>query len=275
MNATNGLTLHALRWAPARVTRPPVLLVHGLASNALMWVGVGRHLAAAGHEVAAVDLRGHGRSDKPDAGYDFATMSDDLVAALDHLGWDRAIVAGQSLGGNVVIELAFRAPERVLAVLPVDGGMIELQDRFPDWNDCEREMKPPRLIGTAATRLEGVMRQSHSDWPEDGIAGTMGCFEIRDDGTISPWLTFERHIMALRALWEHRPSTRYPQITVPVVFIPADGHDVKWTLSKRASIDQALTVLPYGRAEWIAGDHDLHAQFPEQVAVVISNAVAE
>jgi len=46
----------------------PFVLVHGLASNARLWDGVARRLAGAGHSSAAVDLRGHGRSDKPDTG---------------------------------------------------------------------------------------------------------------------------------------------------------------------------------------------------------------
>jgi pimeloyl-ACP methyl ester carboxylesterase len=83
----------------------PFLLVHGLASNARMWDGVTRRLAAAGHHVVAVDLRGHGRSEVTEDGYDTATAASDLAALIAVLGWtgDRApIVAGQSWGGHVV-----------------------------------------------------------------------------------------------------------------------------------------------------------------------------
>jgi hypothetical protein len=101
----------------------------------------------------------------------------------------------------------------------------------------------------------------------------MGCFEIRDDGTIAPWLTFDHHIAVLHALWEHRPSTRYDHIATPVVFIPADGHDAAWTASKRDSISVALAALSNGRVEWIQGDHDLHAQFPDRVATIIASTI--
>ncbi|MDQ1426431.1 MAG: lipase, partial [Acidimicrobiaceae bacterium] len=84
----------------------PFLLVHGLASNARLWDGVADHLAAADHAVVTVDQRGHGQSSKPDHGYDFATVVADLVALIDALDLDRPIVAGQSWGGNVVLELA-------------------------------------------------------------------------------------------------------------------------------------------------------------------------
>ena len=67
-------------------TQVPFLLVHGLASNARMWDGVAAVLAAAGHPVVAVDQRGHGRSSKPDEGYDFVTVVADLVALIASLG---------------------------------------------------------------------------------------------------------------------------------------------------------------------------------------------
>src|SRR4051812_28369245 len=84
----------------------PFLLVHGLASNRRTWEGVAARLDELGHPVATVDLRGHGRSDAPDHGYDFATMGADLIGVLDAVGFGRAVLAGQSTGGNIVVDLA-------------------------------------------------------------------------------------------------------------------------------------------------------------------------
>jgi len=109
----DGLNLRVLRWdSAARSELTPFLLVHGLASNARLWDGMGPRLAAAGHAVAAVDLRGHGLSDKPDGGYDFATISEDLRALIAALGFDRPVLAGQSWGAGVVLDFAVRHPER-------------------------------------------------------------------------------------------------------------------------------------------------------------------
>ena len=119
------------------------LLVHGLASNARMWDGVAERLSEAGHPVATVDLRGHGRSAKPDAGYDVATVADDLATLIERLGFDRPIAAGQSWGGNVVLELSARHPESVRAIACVDGGWLDLQAAFPDWDACRTALAPP------------------------------------------------------------------------------------------------------------------------------------
>src|SRR5262249_809727 len=135
----------------------PVLLVHGLASNAHLWDGVSEHLAKAGHPVAAVDQRGHGRSSKPDAGYDFPTLTADLLLLLDALHWTGAgapWVAGQSWGANVVMELAVLCPESTTGLVLVDGGSIELASRFADWATCAAALAPPRLEGTKLSDFE-------------------------------------------------------------------------------------------------------------------------
>src|SRR5215510_6504983 len=103
------VTLHAERYEgdPALM---PFVLVHGLASNLRLWDGVAEHLHAAGHTVIALDQRGHGRSDAPDAGYEIDTAVADLLALIETLGLERPLLVGQSWGGSVVLELAWRHP---------------------------------------------------------------------------------------------------------------------------------------------------------------------
>ena len=282
-----GIDLAVRRWSPPRGSQGRrFLLVHGLASNARMWDGVAAHLVGLGHEVAAVDQRGHGQSAKPDDGYDFTTVTDDLVALIGSLGWtatgDAApVVAGQSWGANVVLELSWRCPDLLAAAVLVDGGTIDLSTKFPTWEACRKALAPPRTAGTPYEQIEGWMRDAHLDWPESGIQGSLACFERRADGTAAPWLTFERHMAILAALYGHRPAERYPDIGVPVTFLTADTSrsDVmggaSWTADKRRDVDAALGLLPRGRAEWMVGDHDLHAQHPSEVAGILLAAAAD
>ena len=245
----------------------PVLCVHGLASNARTWDGVAARLSDLGRPVAAVDLRGHGRSDKPDDGYDFATFTADLVTVLDVVGWERAVVAGQSTGGNLVVDLAARAPERVEGVAGVDGGVIDLQRRWPAWEDCAAALAPPRLEGTPRSAIQAHLRRAHPDWPDEGIEASLANFDTLDDGTVRPWLTFERHLRILRALWEHRPSTVLARVRAPVLLVVADTGD-DWAVAKRAEVDLATTTGP-GPVDvvWFSpADHDVHVQHPVEVA---------
>jgi pimeloyl-ACP methyl ester carboxylesterase len=254
----------------------PFVLVHGLASNARMWDGVAAQLAAAGHPVVSVDQRGHGQSGKPDDGYDFATIVNDLVMLIGELGFHRPVVVGQSWGGNVVLELAATHPELAGAVVAVDGGFIELRTRFDNWDDCKAVLTPPQLIGTPAASMERWMRDGNADWPETGIVGSLANFEVRADGTIAPWLTLDRHLAILEALYLHEPSTRYAHITVPTLLVPADSGDVAWTNDKRIAVDDAIALLPNGRAHWFSpAHHDIHAQHPVRLAEVLAEFAQE
>jgi len=249
---------------------PPLVLVHGLASNCRMWDGTAQRFREQGVTTVAVDLRGHGRSEKPDHGYDFDTVCDDVVSVIDWLGVERAVVVGQSWGGNVVVHLAHRRPDRLHGVVAVDGGMIELGRTFPEWDECARVMRPPALAGMRAGRLEAAIRATNRDWPETGIIGSLSNFEHLDDGTIRPWLSLERHMTILRHLWEHRPSRMYSEIVTPILFVPADSGDAGWTRGKESAVNEALRLLARGRAHWFRpAHHDLHAQHPERFAAVV------
>lgn len=275
----DGVELAADRWGPtsdqpgdlAAGTPPPTtfLLVHGLASNARMWDGVAEALTAMGHPVVTVDLRGHGRSSKPEDGYDVPTVADDLAMLIERMDLDRPIAAGQSWGGNVVLELAARHPDAVRGIAFVDGGWIELSEGFPKLADCLAALAPPRLAGRSLKQVEAYIRKAYADWPETGIQGTLGNFEVRSDGTIAPWLTYDRHLIVLRGLWEHHPAALYARLKVPALLIPADGGKSDWSDRKRPAVEAAQAAIPHARTHWVTGDHDLHAQHPQEVAKLL------
>jgi pimeloyl-ACP methyl ester carboxylesterase len=93
----------------------PIVLIHGLLMNRRMFERLGPALAKRGNRVICVDLLGHGRSDQPDdlRQYSMPLFAEQVVALLDHLGMERAVVGGTSLGANVALELAVGHPERV------------------------------------------------------------------------------------------------------------------------------------------------------------------
>lgn len=280
---SSGVELHVLDWiadAPTEAhsdTRPstPFVLTHGLASNARLWDGVARRLAAAGHRVVTVDQRGHGRSSKPDDGYDVGTCADDLRLLIDELDLGATpVVGGQSWGGNVVLEFAARHGERLAAAVCVDGGFIDLQSAFDDWEACRTALAPPQIAGTPLSRIRAWLESSASDWPDEGRAGTLANFEVRADGTIAPWLTAERHLVVLRGLWDHRPSERYASITAPTLMIGAESGGGTWNDTKHLAVRDAASTLPVGRGHWFTpAHHDVHAQHPDEVAALLLRIV--
>ncbi len=270
LETTPPLSLHIREWpAGGPSSHPPFVLLHGLASNAFTWDAVAAHLSAAGERVIAVDQRGHGLSDKPEDGYDFDTIVDDLRMLLDALAIERATVIGRSWGGNVVLAFGAAHPERVHGLGFVDGGYIDLQMR-PDntWKTVERNLKPPALAGMPAADLAERMRNGHPDWTQSGIEATMANFEILPDGTVRPWLKLDNHMLILRALWEQRPSLLYPRIGLPVYIAVAESNgDLEWAAVKRAQVAAAEAALSRVRVELFPEtDHDIHVHRPAQLA---------
>jgi pimeloyl-ACP methyl ester carboxylesterase len=281
----DGLELRILRREPISSDSPraedgsrssaPFLLVHGLASNARLWDGVARRLAEAGHRSVAVDLRGHGRSDKPDTGYDFATISTDLAALIGGLGpaFERPILVGQSWGANVILDLAVRHPDLALGIVLVDGGLTDLREAFPTWDVCWDRLAPPPLVGVPRSSVEAYFRSAHADWPEEGFEGSLGNFEIRPDDTIAPWLTRDRHKAILESMWGQRTAELWRALRVPALIIPVDGGESDWTQAKRAGVAHALAAAEAsgvpGRIQWFEGDHDIHAQHPAELTEAI------
>jgi 2-(acetamidomethylene)succinate hydrolase len=97
---------------------PLVLLLHGISAGAVVWDPVMADLAS-DYRVVAIDQRGHGASDHPQAGYTADDYVADVAAVLDLLGPARAVV-GHSLGGRNAILAGAAMPERIRAVVSVD-----------------------------------------------------------------------------------------------------------------------------------------------------------
>jgi pimeloyl-ACP methyl ester carboxylesterase len=96
-----------------------VVLIHGQLMPRRMQQPLARAIAGEGFHVVTVDLLGHGRSDRPvdPKEYSMTAFGEQVVALLDHLGAEQAVVGGTSLGANVSLEVADIAPERVRGLI--------------------------------------------------------------------------------------------------------------------------------------------------------------
>jgi pimeloyl-ACP methyl ester carboxylesterase len=268
----DGVRLHVLRW-PGEPDAIPFLLVHGLASNAELWRGVADLLAEDGHAVVAVDLRAHGRSD-PDDHLDHATLSADLVEVAAACGLDRPVVVGQSWGGNLAVELAARHPRAVRSVVGVDGGHLELADRFATADEAWDVLAPPDWDATPVTWDEVVARVTAATprWSASARAAQLANLAVTADGRVRAILTRDRHRAILGHLHAHRPSQEVPQLTVPVLLTPVDGSGDG---SARARVGGLVDSCAHVHAHWFGDrDHDVHAQAPDEVAAVLRDHAA-
>jgi pimeloyl-ACP methyl ester carboxylesterase len=237
----------------------PFVLVHGLASNALLWREVAEQLNRLGHAVACVDLRGHGRSTRPEDGYNTAAAAHDLGALLAALGWSdrRPIAAGQSWGGNVVLRAA-HDDRRWGGVTAVDGGWIHLGRRFESFDVCWEKLAPPDLSQRDPQEVLGFISAMVAAWPGRALEAVAGNLEVVK-GRVHNRLARNHHRSILHSLWADDPAQLYPAIAAPVHLMVAGT-------ATSTDVDEALAALPDATVSWHPdAHHDIHLQHPQAV----------
>ena len=143
-----GGTLHVARAGPPPERAESVVLaVHGVTASLMTWRTVARRLAARSRAtLLAPDLRGRGRSATLPGPYGIAAHVSDLLAVLDHVGAQRAVLVGHSLGAYVVARLAAEHPERAAGLVLLDAGLP-----LPPPDDPEDVMRT--AVGQTVMRL--------------------------------------------------------------------------------------------------------------------------
>ena len=143
ITTTNRQKFNYINW---QNSGPDIVLIHGLASNLHIWELVGELLSSQ-FNVIAYDQRGHGLSDKPSTGYDFDSITEDLLSLCISLNLSNPIIVGHSWGANVVIEALAKDKDKYYqgGVL-VDGGILNIYKNSPSlWNEIELSLAPPNL----------------------------------------------------------------------------------------------------------------------------------
>jgi pimeloyl-ACP methyl ester carboxylesterase len=275
----DGVRLHARHWGGSG---PAVLLLHGLASNARIWDGVGPRLVGAGLRVVALDLRGHGASDQPGSGYDFATVGRDLAAALGGLGLERPVLVGHSWGANVALQFAADRPGAVAGLVLVDGALLGVAERTgATREEVRRRLAPPRFAVPLADWLARAGRfdsggSTGQPWVRDYLRAGV---EVDDRGVARSRFRFDNHLQVVDALYDQRPAALYPLVDCPVLLCPAadpaDG-DEHAAAAKRDAVGRALQLLPSAHVTWYEDTmHDIPLQRPAELAADLANFAKE
>ena len=279
----NGLSFHYRDWEGGGYRDwggggQEIILLHGLASTCHIWDLVAPLLAQAGHRVVAMDQRGHGASAKPEQGYDFATVSQDLRGLIEGLGMERPLIAGHSWGADVALEFAVTNPEVPKGLCFVDGGMIQPSARYASLEQAREQMAPPIFSGvTLEAFVQRVQsRQASTPMSPGAEAAILANFKVLPDNTIRAWLSRDNHLRIIDALWQHHPPELFPQVPGPVLLMPArqlaDAEGSERRHRREASVAQAGSLLPRAKTVWLEDSiHDVPLQRPELVAGIINN----
>lgn len=178
----------------------PVICIPGLTRNGSDFDDLGAEIAATGRDVAALSLRGRGRSDyDPDISRYFpTTYRDDVIAALDAFGWEKAIFVGASLGGITTMLVHDIAPSRVAAAIINDVGPDLAPEGLARIGSYVGKSKgPAKDIAEAAARIKDINGVAFPD--EDDafwIAMAHRTFRETEDGWV---LDYDPNIAAALA----------------------------------------------------------------------------
>ena len=232
---------------------PPLLLLHGIGMDWRVWQATIRRLSPYFH-LYALDLRGHGQSDKPRHGYSLAHYAADVEDVIDALGLNGTVIVGSSLGGAVAV--AVEAPvdlvtHRILVDPPLTGGPVRDAAMFEQILRLKHE--PPALLADfLAAQNPGASRfllDAMSDmWHEasDGVIEDM-LADVNDYFQLDPALE---------------------SVDSPVLLMQADRAFGGTLTGEQAQ--HALTKLRNGRLVSVPGaGHAIHATKPAEFARLV------
>ncbi len=263
--------LRATRWpGSAHGSATPVLLLHGLASTRHIWDLVVPGLA--GLPVLALDQRGHGDSDRPEGPYDGEAVVADALTALDAVGLSRVVVAGHSWGAWTALRLAAAAPERVLAVVCVDGGTLRLRDAGTTREQVREMLTPPRTA-LPPEQLRAMISQGplRPWWTPAVERAVLSIFAVGDDGLARARLPFESHMKIVDDLVDADLEPLLPGIRCPAWLVSCSPD-----AARAEALERTAGLLPSSRTlRWDGALHDVPLQWPALVSGVVRAAADE
>jgi len=229
---------------------PPIVLVHG-------WTHDHGYLEPQfeyfrrRHRVVAVDLRGHGDSDKPDQDYTVAGFADDLAWLGRELGLHRPVVVGHSMGGVVALELAARHPELPGAIVMLDSPVFA----------------SPQLLDAVRPVIEGLKTPGYREVQRQLVAAVS--FLPTDDKEraariVDHMSSAPQRVMAssFESLFAHDNAAAARACRVPVLYVGA-AHP----FADLARFRELCPDLTTGQA--VGAGHYFQLEVPEQVNAMI------
>ena len=237
---------------------PPILLVHGWCCDHTYFVPQFEHFASRGHRVVAVDLRGHGRSDKPQQGYTMQLFADDLAWICQRIGVEKPVVVGHSMGGIVAFDLAARYPDMTSGVVMLDAAVV----------------LPSAARAAIPSLLEELRGPGYREVLRNYVANSL--FISTDDQErkkriLESMSSTPQHVVvsAFEGLRDYDPTEATGGLAIPAVYIAADELQPRSDMSR---FHELAPQILYGKT--VGSGHFCQLEVPEQVNAMIERFLA-
>ena len=235
---------------------PALVFIHGGLSKRTQWHNQADHFSRR-FTVVTVDLAGHGESGVGRESWTMQAFGEDVVAVVEHLGIDRVVLVGHSMGGVVMLEAAVGMPQKVIGLIGVDT--LQRIDTTGTAEQAEEFFGPLREDFAAAVEKETrirflpesdpvVLQQVLNDVAE--MRTDVGLAEMED--LFSPGRV-------------RRTSEILPMVTAPISVIAPDWRPFDVDIARRRGIEVKLVS---GTGHWI------QMELPETLNAFIERKVA-
>jgi pimeloyl-ACP methyl ester carboxylesterase len=248
----------ALYFEKADGDAPPVVLLHGWCCDHTYFAPQAKHFTRLGRGVVALDLRGHGRSDKPHQAYAMQVFADDVAWSCTQLGLSKPILIGHSMGGIVAFDLAARYPDLPGAIVMLDAAIV-----LP----ASARAGIPRF-------LEGLRGPDYATVLRNYVSAAL--FLPTDDPVRKAQIpdgmgTTQQHVMvsAYQGLADYNANEAQGRLVAPCLYIAANEP------SPRSDMNRVRELIPqmlYGQT--VGSGHFCQLEVPEQVNAMIDRYLA-
>jgi len=240
-----------------------IVFLHFSGANLMIWQPLLPYFQDH-YRLILVDLRGHGKSDKPESGYHMDDMAGDVVGVMQHLGIERAHIVGSSLGSEVGLSMAARYPDKVLSLV-CDGAPVSEYGPYSLWEGSEAEYEahvanflkemrdnPEQVFPSAEAlveyRREGLTK--YYGWNEAIEAVVRyDVFKI-DEGKYTRGFRKYANEAYMAHYFRYNFEDYYKKVQCPLLILLKDSEEPEQL--KEKAVVEALLKLTQQRAEIVA-----------------------
>ncbi|MGD6901025.1 alpha/beta hydrolase [Bacillus infantis] len=281
LQLANGISLNV---AYRLSEKPVILFLHFSGGTWQAWHGILPHFSAE-YSVIAPDIRGHGKSEKPENGYHIDEMAEDIILLLNEWGIDCCHIIGSSMGAEVGLSIAASHPEMVQSLV-CEGG---LYDRWGEYSllegtkeeaDIERTEllasilnEEERVYSSAEEYLTSMEKEFKEAeiWSRHAEAFIRSTMEQKVNGHFAN--RFKKNVLAgfISSCWDIRLEDYYSKISCPVLLLPSQEESENRLAEK--SIQHFSSLIQEHYMTYIP--NSLHAyvwlQFPCEAADAVKS----
>jgi len=249
----------------------PLVLVHGIMAEGMLYARTLRRIAGLGFRVIAIDSAGHGKTAPLGrAGYRWSSYVDLHRRVLDHLGIEQAVLVGHSMGGRIVVDVAAAEPDRVLAVVPTNAAIGGGFDRFTRLGRYVPGLMPLGIgllgVDIAST---AVRARRHV-----GALGKLAAPSLGDRVRALPAMP-AAFVATIGDQGSAQRLNRLRDAGVPVIVVHSTGDLTIWYPFARQAAEEAgatLVTVAGGRHSWMIEDPD---GLPALVSELLDGALGD